>query len=140
MDIGEKLRTARGKTGLTQEQVAEEIKVSRQTISNWENGKSLPDIVSVLHMSELYQVSLDALLKGDQVMMDKIEKDTSVVKSGRRLVIIGSMFVLLAVVLRLADIFLDGPFLEFSTAAMPWVLMGVGVACALAYLGRRQPR
>lgn len=40
-------------------QVAESLLVSRQTISNWENGKSLPDIVSVIRMSELYNVSLD---------------------------------------------------------------------------------
>ncbi len=35
--------------------------VSRQTISNWENGKSLPDIVSILNLSDLYQISLDEL-------------------------------------------------------------------------------
>lgn len=49
---------------MTQEQVAGLLEVSRQTISNRENAKSYPDIVSVIKMSECYDVSLDYLLKG----------------------------------------------------------------------------
>lgn len=48
MEIGEKLREARMNSGRTQENVAELIHVSRQTISNWENEKSYPDIASVM--------------------------------------------------------------------------------------------
>ena len=48
MEIEKKLKEARANAGLTQEQVAEKIIVSRQTISNWERGKSLPDIVSIM--------------------------------------------------------------------------------------------
>ena len=47
MEIEKKLKDVRMQAGLTQEQVAEKIMVSRQTVSNWENGKSLPDIVSM---------------------------------------------------------------------------------------------
>lgn len=53
MDIGNKIKNARTTVGLTQEQTAESLGVSRQTISNWENGKTYPDIVSVVRMSEL---------------------------------------------------------------------------------------
>ena len=48
MEIGQKLKDARIHSGLTQEVVAEKINVSRQTISNWENEKSYPDIISVI--------------------------------------------------------------------------------------------
>ena len=75
MKIEMKLKDARIQAGLTQEQVAEKIMVSRQTISNWENGKSLPDIVSIMNLSNLYQISIDELLKGDKRMKEKIEKD-----------------------------------------------------------------
>lgn len=51
MEIDKKLKEARMNSGLTQEQVAEKMMVSRQTISNWENGKFLPDIVSVMPIS-----------------------------------------------------------------------------------------
>lgn len=53
MEIGVKLKEARLKSGLTQENVAERIQVSRQTISNWENEKSFPDIVNVIKLSDL---------------------------------------------------------------------------------------
>lgn len=66
MEIGKKLKDARLHSGLTQEKVAEELNVSRQTISNWENEKSYPDIISVIGLSNLYSISLDDLLKGDE--------------------------------------------------------------------------
>lgn len=50
---------------LTQEDAADKLGVSRQTMSNWENGKTYPDIVSVVKMSDLYEVSLDHLLKDE---------------------------------------------------------------------------
>ncbi len=54
MDIGTKIRNARLNANLTQEQAAEFLGVSRQTISNWETEKTYPDIVSVVKMSDLY--------------------------------------------------------------------------------------
>lgn len=87
MEIGKKLRDARIHSGLTQENVAERIEVSRQTISNWENEKSYPDIVSVIKLSDLYSISLDVLLKGDVEMMEHLEESTNVVSSNRKLIL-----------------------------------------------------
>lgn len=98
-DIGSKIRAARIEKKLTQEQVAELLGVSRQTISNWENQKSYPDIISVIKMSECYDVSLDYLLKGEQKMKtyyDYLEESTNVVKSNtNRNIIITSLSYLL---------------------------------------------
>ena len=83
-DIGSKIKAARLEKKLTQEQVAEILGVSRQTISNWENEKSYPDIISVIKMSDYYEASLDYLLKGEQKMntyYDYLEESTNVVKS-----------------------------------------------------------
>lgn len=85
MEIGKKLKNARIEAGLTQEKAAEKIDVSRQTISNWENEKSYPDIISVIALSDLYSVSLDELLKGDQKMSEHLEESTNVVKSNKKL-------------------------------------------------------
>ena len=85
MEIGKKLKDARMKSGFTQETVAEKINVSRQTISNWENEKSYPDIISVIALSDLYSTSLDDLLKGDREMMEHLEECTNVVKSNKKL-------------------------------------------------------
>ena len=86
-DIGSKIKAARLKKKMTQEQVAELLGVSRQTISNWENEKSYPDIISVIKMSDYYEASLDYLLKGEQKMntyYDYLEESTNVV-TGRRI-------------------------------------------------------
>ena len=83
-DIGSKIKRARLEKKLTQEQIAELLGVSRQTISNWENEKFYPDIISVIKMSECYDVSLDYLLKGEQKMntyYEYLEESTNVVKS-----------------------------------------------------------
>ena len=85
MEIGKKLKNARIEAGLTQEKAADKIDVSRQTISNWENEKSYPDIISVIALSDLYSVSLDELLKGDQKMAEHLEESTNVVKSNKKL-------------------------------------------------------
>lgn len=86
MEIGKKLKDARLHSGLTQEKAAEELNVSRQTISNWENEKSYPDIISVIELSNLYSISLDDLLKGDEKMMKHLEESTNVVKSNQKLI------------------------------------------------------
>ena len=85
MEIGKKLKNARIEAGLTQEKAAEKIDVSRQTISNWENEKSYPDIISVIALSDIYSGSLDELLKGDQKMAEHLEESTNVVKSNKKL-------------------------------------------------------
>lgn len=99
MEIGKKLKNARLNSGLTQEKVSEEIDVSRQTISNWENEKSYPDIVSVIKLGELYSVSLDELLKGDEKMIEHLEESTNIVKSNRKLYITIFLNILLILIL-----------------------------------------
>ncbi|MDO5549230.1 MAG: helix-turn-helix transcriptional regulator [Eubacteriales bacterium] len=100
MEVGKKLRDARLHSGLTQELVAEKIEVSRQTISNWENEKSYPDIVSVIRLSDLYSVSLDDLLKGDVGMLEHLEESTNIVSSNRKLTaaIAGNVMVLVLLI------------------------------------------
>lgn len=87
MEIGNKLKKSRLESKLTQEKVAEEIQVSRQTISNWENEKSYPDIISVIKLSDLYNISLDELLKGDSEMIKHLGESTNIVSSNKKLLI-----------------------------------------------------
>lgn len=87
MEIGKKLKEARQMSGLTQENVAEKLNVSRQTISNWETEKFYPDILYVSQLSDLYQVSLDELLKGYERMIQHLEDSTNVVKSNKKILL-----------------------------------------------------
>ena len=84
MTISEKLKQARTKSGMSQEEVADKLGVSRQTMSNWENSRSFPDIVSVIALSDIYSVELDSLMKGDTEMIKHIEESTNVTKSNKQ--------------------------------------------------------
>ena len=76
MQIGNQMKKYRDQFHLSQEQLAEKIYVSRQTISNWETNKSYPDIHSLVLLSQIFNVSIDQLVKGDLEMMKyQIEKE-----------------------------------------------------------------
>lgn len=62
MTFGEKLKSARKHTGLTQEQLAEKLLVSRQAITKWEADKGMPDIENLKRLSKLLHISIDSLL------------------------------------------------------------------------------
>jgi len=80
---------------LSQEELAEKVYVTRQTISNWENNKNYPDIRSLLLLSSLFNISLDQLIKGDiNIMKEEINK-AGLQKFNRY----GSIFTLLLVLL-----------------------------------------
>lgn len=85
MEIGRKLKEARLKKGLTQEQVARRLLVSRQRVSNWETEKSWPDIVSLIKFSDLRGVSLDSLLKEDKEMINHLKSSTDIVSAGKKI-------------------------------------------------------
>lgn len=65
MNLAENLRTLREKRGMTQEQLAERMEVSRQTVSKWESGGSYPEMEKLLALSELFHCTMDELLKGN---------------------------------------------------------------------------
>ena len=126
MNIGDKIKNAREENKLTQTQASESLMVSRQTISNWENGKSLPDILSVIRMSELYQISLDELLKGDKAMMDKIEKDIEISKTEKKIIKYAWISILEGVIILIFDnVFEGNPIIEFLGGATPWILLAL---------------
>lgn len=76
MELGKQIRMYRLENKLSQEELADRIYVSRQTISNWENDKNYPDINSLVLLSEVFKVSLDKLIKGDiEIMKDVIKKE-----------------------------------------------------------------
>lgn len=80
MDIGKQVKKYRTEMKLSQDELAEKIFVSRQTISNWENNKNYPDVKSLLLLSSLFNVSLDILIKGDLEEMKKEIKTEDIEK------------------------------------------------------------
>lgn len=75
MNIGEQINHLRKKNGLSQDDFANLFNVSRQTVSNWENGKSYPDLEMIINISNHFKVSVDELLKNDTNAVEKIDSE-----------------------------------------------------------------
>lgn len=127
MEIGDKLKEARIKAGKSQEQIADCLLVSRQTISNWETGKFLPDIISIIKLSDLYQISLDEMIKGDEQIMQKIEKDTDIIKSNEKVMTLVWVAVVLSFAFSLWNYEGNNSALQFVCSAAPFVLIGIAL-------------
>ena len=77
MNLSEKLKNAREKAELSQKDVAEALNNSRQSVSKWETGKAYPDIDNLIILSELYNVSVDYLIKDNQESSTKKSVENS---------------------------------------------------------------
>ena len=80
MDIGNQIKDRRARLGLSQDELAQKLYVSRVTVSHWETGKSLPDVQSMLLLANLFGTTIDELVKGDvgemREMVEKRERRT----------------------------------------------------------------
>lgn len=75
MSLGQQLKRLRESKGFSQEDVAKKIGVTRQAVYKWEHDKSCPDIDNLILLSEMYNVTLDELIKGNQSFKEKIHID-----------------------------------------------------------------
>lgn len=117
MELGQKLKEARISAGLKQEELAKQLGVSRQTISNWENGRSLPDIGSVVKLSGIYQLSLDEMLQDENSVLTVFENLTAKRRK------FWQMMLEIGIILELVGIILAG--LEYITMAYAFAGSGM---------------
>ena len=139
MEIGKKLKNARVQSGMTQENVAEKINVSRQTISNWENEKSYPDIINVIELSNLYSISLDELLKGDEKMIEHLEESTNVVKSNanrNKIITILSYMLVWAIAMIVFWFFTSGSDAMGYSLMFLWIILPVTTFVVSIVIGK----
>lgn len=124
MELGNKIKYYKGEKELSQEELAERVYVSRQTISNWENNKSYPDINSIVLLSEIFEISIDNLIKGDVEQMKK-EINSEEVKKLK-------FYATIMVILMLAALILLMPMLKFIGlyGFIPYFVL---VACAMFF-------
>lgn len=123
MELGKQIKTHRQKVHLSQEELADRVYVSRQTISNWENDKSYPDVNSLVLLSEIFQISLDELIKGDiDVMKEVIQKEEI-----RKLNSYGKIYALMLVITAVSAVPL---FTWLDTwAFIPWGIIWLTSMC-----------
>ncbi|WP_442962166.1 helix-turn-helix domain-containing protein [Pseudogracilibacillus sp. SE30717A] len=76
MFFGEKIKREREKRGWSQEDLAEKIYVSRQSISKWETGKNYPSIEVIINLSDLFDITIDELLRSDDELKEQVIQDS----------------------------------------------------------------
>lgn len=87
LTIGERIKKYRNEKGLTQEELSKILLVSRSAISNWEIGRNYPDLDSIVLLSDIFEISLDELLKEDNTMVTRISKEQKRGKLNKKLVV-----------------------------------------------------
>ena len=96
MEVGMRIKEHRTQLGLSQDDLAQRIYVSRQTISSWENDKTYPDVQSLLILTQVFGTTVDDLIKGDVEAMTKtIDNDVRLMKR-LSLVMLGFIVLMLA--------------------------------------------
>lgn len=126
MNTGERLKNARKQAGLTQEAAADKLQVSRQTLSNWENNRTYPDLVNLLAISDLYQISLDALLKGDQDLVQHMEDKMDTVKQGKQLTA--------ALLVNLLLLVIGAVVLRYAASQAAYIILFVSLVLSVSFL------
>lgn len=147
MTLGEKLQNLRTDAGMSQEDLADRLGVSRQAISKWELGKTVPDVKYIVELSNLYRISTDYLLKDDEPIFQqplpspKPAKPSSAPTAPRdrssliaALLLCGDIFLLMLILLHFPLLFIFAYRLTLLPLLLVLVLAPVFFCISLAFL------
>lgn len=142
MKLSEKLYSLRKKSGLSQEQLAEQLNVSRQAISKWESGVSVPESEKLIVISTYFNVSVDYLIKDDVETADSIQPTGSVNKAdiivkyvGLGLCILGFLFLIAWGVVMIANPDISNDIADSSMITIDGRSILLIVCCVLVTVG-----
>lgn len=122
MNFGSQIKLIRNKYNLTQEQFAEQLNISRQTVSAWENNRYFPDIEMIVNISKTFDLSLDDLILGDKIVKDKLVSDGKMIKRVR-LSVLSMLFFLIGILSALLFIIIPSHVSENGILQEPWFLV-----------------
>lgn len=117
MDFSEKLLTLRKANNLTQEQLAEKLEVSRQSVSKWESGQAAPELEKIIAMSAIFNVTTDYLLKSSEIddlsvkteMLEK-QQQSMLIREQKQQQILGCVMYAIAIYLIFFAVYAIGHF------------------------------
>lgn len=133
MEVGQRIRERRTQAGMSQDELAERVYVSRQTIPSWENDKTYPDVQSLLLLSEIFDATVDSLIKGDvDAMTETIDRDIETMKRLSYVMLVFLLLVIGAMIWICFQVFAwDWPLEQMApTFVLALVLWGVAMFAA----------
>lgn len=134
MAFSENLQFIRAQAGVTQEQLAEQLEVSRQSVSKWEGGQSFPEMDTLLRICDLYDVDLDTLLRGsveESQVSDTAQYDAFMNRFSRRIAGAVSAIIAGVALLSLAEL-TGGKTAEMLIGAVFMLILAVSVVILVA--------
>lgn len=147
MNLGEKISVLRKEKGLSQEDLANKLNVSRQSVYKWESNQSTPELAKLITLSEIFDVSLDELVNGTsepetkEIAMLEINQEskpeavevTTKTNGGRKCIaniVAGGIFLAIGIMLSLALLFVSGFQISALIYAVPFIV--IGLICILS--------
>ncbi|ACK61305.1 MULTISPECIES: helix-turn-helix domain-containing protein [Bacillus] len=94
MIFSERLKEEREKRNWSQNDLAEKLHVSRQSVSKWETGKNYPSIEIIIHLSDLFGITIDELLRSDEELTQKVIEDSKQLAYPKWKVFLDSLFII----------------------------------------------
>lgn len=129
MELGYKLKTLRKKSGYSQQQLAEQLNVTPQAISKWENDKSVPDIMNLVQLSEVYEVSLDYLIKTDKDLQKKLSVNKAQLNIFKYFIIL-----IILIVCLIISLLTKAQFFMFQHGMVTYIFLGTIVIFIISVL------
>ena len=135
MNLGDRLMELRKSKHLSQEEVAEKINVSRQTISKWETNQSTPDFDKIIPLCELFEISTEELITGNKIEKEVVylEKEDEDIHKEKRTK--GLVYGIISFFIAVAWIMISIPVLNFNpvvSSAIFLLICGIGT-CIIVY-------
>ena len=156
MDVSEKILQLRKANGFTQEELAEKLNVSRQSVSKWESGQSVPELEKLVALSEIFQVSTDHMLKPSELdqlsikteMLEKQQQELAAENRKRRekqfciWSCVGIYLIAAALIVLLRSISFENNFLWniFPGFTLPFIVLAAATAGAIIVCLRHRNR
>lgn len=135
MKIGEQIKTQRERQHWSQQELADHLNISRQSISKWERGTALPSFANIVTLSQLFQLTIDDLIREDDQMMKQLEHPVTKPLS---LIVLSSLA--LAIVGAIISLSLGIGLTAFVNTTQSLVLIGVLGLLSLVYWNQRHQR
>lgn len=121
MNLGDKLKELRKEHNYSQQQLAEKLHVTAQAISKWENNKSVPDIINLVQLSEVYNISLDYLIKSDKQLQKKLSTNNIRLKVFNFFVLAFILVMILA-----SSVLIKAQFFMSQHSLGGWLIISLG--------------
>lgn len=133
MQFKEKLQKLRKNAGMTQIDLAEKMLVSRQTISKWETGSAIPDIENIIHISDLFNVSLDYLIRDINEPESKSNTqrdfDRNINQKCKKQIYVKTVLIISFILIMILMISYQLHFLATTVVVIIWIILFSGLWC-----------